>query len=64
MVYFIIIPCVSHGIMYRVFIKYCVFSKNFKYFAISPWPTLGWYWLYRKWPANTIRSHNGIKHNI
>ena len=28
------------------------FSKNFKYFVISPWSALGCYWLYRKWPAN------------
>ena len=39
-------------IMYRVFIKYCVFSKNFQYFATSPSQGPGCYWLYRKWPAN------------
>ena len=36
----------------RVFIKYCVFSKNFQYFVTSPSPALGCYWLYGKWPAN------------
>ena len=45
---------------YRVFIKYCVFFENAKYFATSPSPALGCYWLYRKWPANksdcTLRS--------
>ena len=28
------------------------FSKNFQYFAFSPSPALGCYWLDRKWPAN------------
>ena len=39
-------------LMYRVFIKYCVFSKNFHYLATSPSPALGFYWLYKKWSAN------------
>ena len=34
---------------YRVFIKYCVFSRKF---ATSPSPVLGCYWLYKKLPAN------------
>ena len=47
--------------IYRVFIKYCVFShKNLLSLATSPSPALGCYWLYRKWPANksdcTLRS--------
>ena len=34
--------------IYRVFIKYCVFPKDVKYFATSPSPALGCDWLYRK----------------
>ena len=34
---------------YRVFVKYCVFSRKF---ATSPTPELGCYWLYKKLPAN------------
>ena len=33
---------------YRVFIKYFVFSKNFREFNTSPSPTLGGYWLHKK----------------
>ena len=40
-------------VRYRVFIKYCVFSKNSRRFATSPSPEFGWcYWLYKKLPAN------------
>ena len=38
--------------IYRVFMKYCVFSKNSRKFATSPSPALGCYWLYKKLPAN------------
>ena len=38
--------------MYKVFIKYCVFSKNFQNFAAFPSPVLDHYWSFRKWPAN------------
>ena len=33
--------------MYKVFIKYCVFSRNCLYFATSPSPALGCCWLYK-----------------
>ena len=36
---------------YRVFIKYCVFSKNYRKFATSPPSSFGCYWLYKKLPA-------------
>ena len=39
-------------ICYRVFTKYCVFSKNSKKFASSPSPTIGCYYLYKILPAN------------
>ena len=41
-----------HPDTYRVFIKYCVFSKNSRKFATSPSPALGCYWFYTKLPAN------------
>ena len=51
---------------YRVFCKYCVFPRIFHYFGTSPSPTLGWYWLYRKWQANksdcTLRSDELISY--
>ena len=34
--------------IYRVFIKYCVFFKEFSKFATSTSPALGRYWLYKK----------------
>ena len=34
--------------VYRVFIKYCVFSKNSRRLATSPSPAFGRYWLYKK----------------
>ena len=34
--------------LYRVFIKYCVFSKNSRKSATSPSVALGCYWLYKK----------------
>ena len=33
---------------HRVFIKYCVFSKNSRKFATFPSPSLGCYWLIKK----------------
>ena len=49
--------------MYWAFIKYCFFySNNFRYFATSPSPGLGCYWLYRKWTANqTVRVHSDLR---
>ena len=41
-----------HIFMYRVFIKYCVSSKNSWKFATSSSPELGCYWLYKKLLAN------------
>ena len=49
---------------FRVFIKYCgfFFFNNFQYSATSPSQGPGFYFLYRKWPANkgdcTLRSQN------
>ena len=34
---------------YRVFMKYCVFSKNSRKFATSPSPALVCYWLYKNY---------------
>ena len=42
----------GHVLTYRVFIKYCIFSKKSRKFANSPSPALGCYWLYKKLPAN------------
>ena len=39
-------------VYYRMFIKYCVFSRNSRKFATSPSPALGYHWLYKKLPAN------------
>ena len=42
----------------RVFIKYCVFSKNSRKFATTPSPALSCHWLYKKLPANgTVHWH-------
>ena len=46
--------------------KYCVFPKNFQYFATSPSQRPGCFWLYKKWPANkcdcTLRSDELISY--
>ena len=42
----------SLGLCTECSLNIVFFSKNFQYFAFSPSPALGCYWLERKWPAN------------
>ena len=47
-----------HTYIYRVFIKYCVFSKNSRKFATSPTPALGCYWFYKNYQPMGVALHS------
>ena len=49
---------ITKDIMYRVFIKYCVFSKNSRKFATIPSPALGCYWLYKNYKPMDVTVHS------
>ena len=46
---------------YRVFIKYCVFSKNVQYFAKFPSPALGWDWFTENGQPIGVTVHSDLR---